>query len=364
MMPRLHRKSMNYHKLQFGLKTRPLIVALKVLLMLAMIPALVGWDNPLLSNKQKGDVFYKEGRYSEAIARFEKAIEREGNDWKLLYDLGTAYYHDGQWDKAIEKLTYASKIAETEKADPIDQAHINHNLGLTYLQADDCENAIVSLEHAAELAPDDANIKANLEFARGYCENGSKGSGEQQNKAGSNNKEDGKGQGGQGENNDKTEAQNNASQSGDQQQKSGGEGQDKQQKDQSGAEKQNNDKQGGDQPEKNQQTEAASDENASKGTGKDQKENTSKGSDSNTVTEGGSGDQIPNDGLGLTNAQVQEILKYMSQLERDQAAQYFHNAPQEGDYLDEESMVDLIRRLFSGIPIQRKNSEPADGIDW
>jgi len=362
---------------------------IKVFLVLAILPALVAWDNPLLSNRQKGDLDFKAGDYSSAIAHFEKAVEREGNDWKLLYDLGTAYYHDGEWSKAIEKLTYAAKIAETEKVENIDRAHIHHNLGLAYLQADDCENAVSSLEQAAGLAPDDKDIAGNLSFAQGYCSGKNKEApkteGEQKNKGEGDQKDNQKGQAGKGQSNDQEKVQSSASEGGDKQQNSQGQGNDKnkQQQGKSGGEDKSQNRQGGkeaDQGQKAQtgeggkqkeETDVASDENASKGQGKDQEQPSSKGSNSNKVAQGGNGNgpdqnnnNVPNDGLNLSNAQIQEILKYMSQLEHDSAARYFHNAPQEGDYLDEETMMDMIRRLFLGLPIDRKNPEPADGIDW
>jgi Ca-activated chloride channel homolog len=366
-----------------------MIVFIKVLLVLAILPALVGWENPLLSDRQKGDVEFRAGKYADAVAHFEKAITAEGNDWKILYDLGTSYYHIGAWDKAIEKLTYAAKIAETEKVENLDQAHIHHNLGLSYLQNDDCENAVTSLEKASKLAPDDKDIAGNFAFAQNYCDNKSKApntEGDSRNKGSGDQKKDEKGQSQQGQSNDQSQSQSSASQGGDKQQNSGGQD-DKSRQNGSGGTDQSKDNKGGDQKDQDrstldgqggdqtQPTDVASDENSPKGQGKGDKENSENGNNSSSVAEGGnqskSGDtgqgangQGANDGLNLSNAQIQEILKYMSRLESDSAPEYFHNGPTEGDYLDQESMMDLLQRLFLGLPIDRKNPEPEDGIDW
>ena len=317
----------------------PLVSALrtsvKVFLVLAIMPALVAWDLPWLSNRQRGDNDFKAGRYAEAIEHFKRAVEQEGNDWKLLYDLGTSYYQQGMWENAVEELSYADQIAGMGKAADVDRAHILHNLGLAYLQLDDCEKATPALEQAAQLDPQDQDLAKNAAFAKQYCSQQGQGQSQQ---------DQGQGQSEQNQDqNQQNQGQGQSQQNQNQDQQNQGQGQSQQNQDQ-----QNQD----------QQNQGQGQENNEQGNNSG---NAPESRDNADAHQGGSGSQ--NDGLNLSDAQIEEILKWMSQRERDLAPQYFHNGPTEGDYLDDESMVDLFRRLFLGLPDPHRR-EADDGVDW
>jgi hypothetical protein len=326
---------------------------LRFLLIFSLVPFLTAWDLPFLSNRQRGDNDFKAERYPEAIEHFQRAIETEGNDWRLLYDLGTSYYHQGEWQHAVEELTYSSQIAETENAPDLDRAHVLHNLGLAYLQLDDCENAVPNLEKAAQLAPNDQDVSRNFDFAKQYCSNqqGNQNSDQQQNQSQSDQQNQSQSQDQQSQDQQSQDQQNQDQQNQDEQDQQDQQNQDQQnQQNQQNQDQQNQDQQ-------NQQNQDQQDQQNQDQQNQDQQQ------DSGNASEQNSPNPIPNDGLNLTDQQVQQILDYMSQQEQNRAQRYFQNGPAEGDYLDDESMADLIRRLFLGIPDENRR-QPSDGIDW
>lgn len=352
----LHRVQHRHDSMSANVFARTFVTVLAVVV---VCPLLSGWDLPFLSHRQRGERDFRAGRYQEASEHFRRAIEVEGNDWKLLYNLGTSYYRQGKWENAIEELSYASQIAETDKASNSERARILHNLGLSYLQNDDCGNALSALEQAAQLEPADQDISRNLEFAKEYCA----------------------GQGGQSQTGQQSEQQQESQQSSEGQQSGQGQSGEEQQgggqSQQSQEETQEQSSQGEQQGEGTEQqeteTEGAGEEQDEEGQGQEEKENSEQGNNSENLSEGGSrddvrrgggGQEVPDDGLKLSDAQVEEILRYMSRLERDRAGRYFWGGPTEGDYLDDETIMDLFRRLFLGIPDEDRAPEPEDGIDW
>jgi hypothetical protein len=355
-----------------------------VFLATVSIPFLGGWDFPFMSHRQRGDRDFQAERYSEAIDHFKKAIDREGNDWRLLYNLGTSYYHTGEYDKAIEELSYAAQIAETERVPETDRAHVLHNLGLSYLQNGDCESAVPTLKSATELDPSDENIAKNASFAESYCSESAQQApqteGEEKNQGSGNQQDENQGQASQGQSNSQDQAQNNAGQGQDPQQNSGGQGQNEQTPNQGGGQDQGTQQQPGQdqqpdqQPEeggnKPEETDVAGRNEGSSG-GSDEEQNSDQGGGSGNASEGGSDlsrggspSDVPPDGLPFSDAQIEELLRNMSRLERNNAPRYFQNTPAEGDYLDNESMIDLLRRLFLGLPTEDRKLEAEDGIDW
>ncbi len=397
---------------------RVLSTSLKILLLLLILPGLVAWDLPFMSQRLRGDNDFKDEKYGQAIEHYNRAIESDGNDWELLYNLGTAYYESGQWENAVEELTYAVQIAQSEGASETDLAHILHNLGLAYIQLDDCGNAVPTLQQAVELAGDDEDIQRNFEFASDYCEDMppecENTEGEEEDKGEGDEQDEEQGQADEGESNDESEAQDESQcEEGDQegetgesdeeqdpsdseceegdQEGSGGNSENEQdetekdQSDQTGDRGENAEEQGGqgEQDESaetegdDEETDEPSEEEGSEDTndtGGEQESDESEGEGDSTDEEGGgAGDgnaeesgprEIPDDGLNLSDSQIQDILDRMSRLEAQRAPRYFHSTPGDGDWLSNESVYDIFRRLFLGIPSDDSTTQPDDGIDW
>jgi Ca-activated chloride channel family protein len=332
--------------------SRAMRIALQTFLILAIIPGLVAWDLPFLSQRVRGDNDFHAGRYERAIEHYQNAAEGESEDWELHYNLGTSYYHSGNWSKAVEELEYSLALADMEDVSDAQLADIHHNLGLSYLQLDDCDHAVPELTAAAELAPENEDIARNAEFAGEYCE-----------ASGGQCSNDESSQGDQEE--QQQECQGSESQ--DQQDQGGQSDQEQQEESQQQSDQQEQSEEAGDQGDETQdQSDEQGDQEESQQSedegGQDENENREEGASQGD--ESTSPPEVPDDGLNLSDAQVEELLEYMSRLERQRAPRYFRNPPEEGDQLDNETMADLLRRLIFGLPLNDRKEEAEDGVDW
>lgn len=132
-----------------------------------------------------GDRLYKEGRFKEAAAAYEQALRSGKESARLEYNLGTALLAAGQRDEAMTTLEHAAQIA--------DDADLRYralfNLGLGYLQrarssaGQDASQAYMSAldayRKALRLKPDELDAKWNYELANKNKKGGGGGGGAQ-----------------------------------------------------------------------------------------------------------------------------------------------------------------------------------------
>lgn len=110
-----------------------------------------------------GDVLRVNGKQSEAIEYYEKALKKvgkvESEHWVLLYALGISYEQDKQWDKAEECFLKALELSQ------------NHYLVLNYLgyswlkQGKNVEQAFGMIVDAYNQAPSDGHVLDSLGWA-------------------------------------------------------------------------------------------------------------------------------------------------------------------------------------------------------
>ncbi len=143
---------------------------------------------------QMGDILRMNGRFSEAVSAYDRAIARipnpGPNDWPLFYDRGIALERSKQWPKAEADFEFALQLAPdqpyvlnylgyswAEQGRNLSHAHqmieralqlrpndgsIIDSLGWVQLRQGDTGNAVHQLEHAVELDPEDSTINGHL----------------------------------------------------------------------------------------------------------------------------------------------------------------------------------------------------------
>nr|2AVP_A Chain A, synthetic consensus TPR protein [Methanothrix harundinacea 6Ac] len=57
-----------------------------------------------------GNAYYKQGDYDEAIEYYQKALELDPRSAEAWYNLGNAYYKQGDYDEAIEYYQKALEL--------------------------------------------------------------------------------------------------------------------------------------------------------------------------------------------------------------------------------------------------------------
>jgi tetratricopeptide (TPR) repeat protein len=113
---------------------------------------------PLL---QVASLFAQHAQHAQAAALFVRVNELRPHSADVLYNLGVAYYHLKELDKAAQVLA--------ESADRDGRpAETHYSLALIATEHDDHENAILELQHAIERAPHRAEYYALLgqEFSK------------------------------------------------------------------------------------------------------------------------------------------------------------------------------------------------------
>lgn len=142
----------------------------------------------------EGDVLRRKGRFTEAVAVYDRAIGRVGTpsrgNWPLFYQRGVAYERAGDWPKAEADFQYALRLAPeqpsvlnylgyawTERGENLPEARqmieravqqrpnegsFIDSLGWALLRAGDAPGALRNLQRAVELQPEDAVVNGHL----------------------------------------------------------------------------------------------------------------------------------------------------------------------------------------------------------
>jgi Flp pilus assembly protein TadD len=100
------------------------------------------------------------GRYDEAAAHFEKALQVQRDHYEVLLNMGLTRYHQGRVPEAIEY--YQAAIRSKPDAP---EAHAQ--LGVTLWKQNRNEAGYDEVRRASRLAPKDANIRNYLGIALG-----------------------------------------------------------------------------------------------------------------------------------------------------------------------------------------------------
>jgi Ca-activated chloride channel family protein len=133
-----------------------LTITLVVLLCPAEAPA-----QSVRSLVNGGNDLYKEQKYTDAEVNYRKALEKEKGQPQATYDLGNALYKQSKPAEAAKE--YETALHATEDTRMQSQSYFN--IGNTFAQGQDYQNAIKGYINALKLNPDDADAKYNLSYA-------------------------------------------------------------------------------------------------------------------------------------------------------------------------------------------------------
>jgi Flp pilus assembly protein TadD len=104
-------------------------------------------QNPLYHNAV-GAVLLNVGRFPDAQAEFQKAVELDPTYADALHNLGSAYAEQGKWEEAI--VAYRKALAQTIYASP---ENTYNNLGYAYWALDRRREAEEAFRAALQLEP-------------------------------------------------------------------------------------------------------------------------------------------------------------------------------------------------------------------
>jgi Ca-activated chloride channel family protein len=128
-----------------------------------VLPALFGFDLFKSSNHdvQQGNAAMKAGKAEDALAAYDKAAAKLGNDPAVHFDRGAALSALSRFDEAAEEFLRA-----TEAKDGTLKESAFYNLGNAFAKKNKFKEAIEAYKRALALDPRDASAKWNLELAQ------------------------------------------------------------------------------------------------------------------------------------------------------------------------------------------------------
>lgn len=130
-----------------------------VLLLLWSVPVHAG--NPM----RDGIEAYNQGAYDKALKLFIDAQLEHPDRADILYNIGNAYYHIGDFEAAAKSYKEALK---TENR--LLQQKTRYNLGNADFRKKQYEEAVRNYEEALKLNPDDVQAEQNLEYVKKIME--------------------------------------------------------------------------------------------------------------------------------------------------------------------------------------------------
>lgn len=105
--------------------------------------------------KVKGQAYYQQQQWSNAVAELEKAVAGRSSEANLHAWLGRSYFEMGQKDKALPELTQAAQIDRSNRVGLYFAARIN-------LEEGNYPQAVALAERAIQAHPQDTNIRLLL----------------------------------------------------------------------------------------------------------------------------------------------------------------------------------------------------------
>lgn len=104
----------------------------------------------------KGQIFYNQGQYDEAMEQFEIALKKKSKLYEALYYKGLVYLKRDNLEEASKAFEKGLKKAKEGKAD------FHNGLGLYYLASEEYSKADIEFRKASQVGPDLAEYHANL----------------------------------------------------------------------------------------------------------------------------------------------------------------------------------------------------------
>jgi tetratricopeptide (TPR) repeat protein len=111
---------------------------------------------------RQGNKSYKAQKYTEAEELYRKAIEKKPQSVEANYNTGNVLYKQKKYLDAASK--YNALLNST--TDKKEKAFIYHNLGNSYLKANQLKESIDAYKESLKLNPTDKETKFNLAYAQ------------------------------------------------------------------------------------------------------------------------------------------------------------------------------------------------------
>ncbi len=110
---------------------------------------------------REANSLYSQGKYDEALKKYQAAQVESPADRRIMYNLGNAQYKLGQFANALSEYSNATLLEDSR-----DRAHSHYNAGNALYRMGKLEDAVEQYLEALKNDPNDEDAKYNLEFVR------------------------------------------------------------------------------------------------------------------------------------------------------------------------------------------------------
>lgn len=111
---------------------------------------------------REGNRLYRSGKYAQAETAYRKAVSKNQQNARAVYNLGCALMKQHNDSAAIEQFTKAAEM----DADKANRALAYHNMGVMYQQKKNYQEAIRAYQDALRNNPKDADSRYNLALCK------------------------------------------------------------------------------------------------------------------------------------------------------------------------------------------------------
>ena len=111
---------------------------------------------------RKGNKAYEDKNYKEAEDDYQKALGDQSAAVKGKFNLGDAYFRQGQYDKAVDAYKQALSLTK----DKVLTSHAYHNIGNSLMEQKKYDESVKSYENSLTNNPKDDDTRYNLAYAQ------------------------------------------------------------------------------------------------------------------------------------------------------------------------------------------------------
>lgn len=111
---------------------------------------------------REGNRLYRSGKFAQAETAYRKAVSKNQQNARAVYNLGCALMKQNNDSAAIDQFTKAAEM----DADKANRALAYHNMGVMYQQKKNYQEAIRAYQDALRNNPKDADSRYNLALCK------------------------------------------------------------------------------------------------------------------------------------------------------------------------------------------------------
>lgn len=154
---------------------------------------------------RKGNRQYEKSNFEQSVESYEKALQYDPTSFEAKYDLASALYKSGRYDKA--EGTLKSLLSDSTRTE-LERGELAYNLGNTQFAQKKYKEALSSYRYAMRCNPNDEDAKYNYAFTKRMMQQQEQQQ-NQENKDNQNQDQKGENQEGQGDGKGQQDKQDN-----------------------------------------------------------------------------------------------------------------------------------------------------------